>query len=336
MVDTRFTPSRFQFIHHAESPSNNASSTSTKKRPLNLLVVFPLVSRAANSTHGAKAGPVQNFVIHTWIHLAQKVADGAVLPPGSSIRTIGMVDSQHQCYPEFEKQSYAPHYKCTPILSRCHHPEYHIPTMDCIFNEAIRMARPSELILYANGDIVFALDGVQAIASIVSKLAALNHTGFLVTGRRTEVAEEEVPSTFSEQTYQRFLKHAQQQGVLYTPYGLDYFVLPAAAFPPGFPSFLVGRWRWDNALLGHFIYNDIPTGRSVAVRRAKETLELLFCIYVYILKDRPPIPFRLDSGCIGERSGHSCRHHEGLLPFAVQPSHGIRIQRRPCQGHMGR
>jgi hypothetical protein len=35
--------------------------------------------------------------------------------------------------------------------------------------------------------------------------------------------------------------------------GIDYFAFTAGAFPHDFPPFLIGRWRWDNALLLHFL-----------------------------------------------------------------------------------
>ncbi len=35
--------------------------------------------------------------------------------------------------------------------------------------------------------------------------------------------------------------------------GIDYFAFTPNAFPHAFPPFLIGRWRWDNALLLHFL-----------------------------------------------------------------------------------
>ena len=227
--------------------------------PLNILVVFPLLGDT-KSTSPSKSNH-EKFVVNSWVRLANAVAAGA-LAPNSSIKLLGMVEELQQCYAEFQAISYASHYSCKPALKECLHPEYQIPTMDCILQYATQLASPSEIVLYTNSDIIFSIDGIRAISALISGFGAADRSKFLITGRRTEIPVEAIPTQYSDKAHDQLIKYAHQNGTLYSPYGMDYFIFPPSAFPRDFPRFLLGRWRWDNALLSHFIVNNIPTGLS--------------------------------------------------------------------------
>lgn len=259
-LDSRIMPSNSNAsVRNLELSTKISSSDEYSEgyRPLNLLVVFPLSGQAPRTT--SERSRHEKFVVDAWVQLA-RAATVDFLPPGSSIRVVGMVESQAQCYSDFQASAYAPYYTCSAALSNCLHPEYHIPTMDCIFKEAVHLALHTEIILYANGDIFFSLDGIQAISSVVSSLRRENRHEFLITGRRTEIAEEVIPPQYSRSAHCQLIEYATQEGVLYSPHGMDYFVFPQSAFPRDFPPFLLGRWRWDNALLNYFIASNHPAG----------------------------------------------------------------------------
>ena len=77
--------------------------------------------------------------------------------------------------------------------------------------------------------------------------------GFALVGRRLDLnvtlpsAPEDPPLT-EESLLTPGLAVRMHQAT-----GIDYFAFTADAFPHAFPPFLIGRWRWDNALLLHFL-----------------------------------------------------------------------------------
>lgn len=173
-----------------------------------------------------------------------------------------MAEVQKQCYPEFEYSQLSAHFSCVALPLRCRHPEFHIPTMDCIFSTAIELASPSELLFYTNGDIVFQHDILSIVSNVFEQLKDPN---VVIVGQRTDIPKELLPRMISTSALESLTTHARREGVRYTPDGLNYFIFRPEAFPPLSPPYLLGLWRWNNALMTAFVSkNNVITGTWIS------------------------------------------------------------------------
>ena len=268
ILEGKNTPSSSQFIQQKmmesyardyKEDSQQPGRDSNKLKPIKLLVFFPLFGLQKEKMN--KKVHIEKYVIQAWTHMAQYIASTSEFPPGSSVRLINFVEKEEHCYPGFKKKTYSSYYNCQPLPQGCNHPEFDIPTMDCIFLEAVKLASPLELLFYASSDIIFPIDTLSAISSIKSNIPfPKTKKDFAIVGRRMEIETSKLPFTYSEDSLEKVIAYARNNGTLYSSYGLDYFIMPRESFPKDFPPFLLGRWRWDNALLTHFISEDIPTG----------------------------------------------------------------------------
>lgn len=240
-------------------PGNRDVTVKTKgeQKAIQLLVVVPILGKDLAATEEQKI--IEKFVLKAWIAVAVK-AELGTLPQLTSLRVAAFVQDQQSCYAEIDGQQEASLFSCHVLSASCLHPMYSIPTMDCIFREAMELVRPSELLLYANGDMIFHTEAIQSIVSIAAKLDEEDQSQFVITGRRTEIEKGRVNMPFTSEALEGVISLATENGTLYSPFGLDYFVFPPSIFPPIFPSFLLGRWRWDSALLAHFVMNGAVTG----------------------------------------------------------------------------
>jgi hypothetical protein len=70
-------------------------------------------------------------------------------------------------------------------------------------------------------------------------------------------------------------REARKRGKRHSAMGVDFFVFSPPAFPDDFPPYLVGRWRWDNALLARLLLDpDVPTvdaSRAITAVRGPDT-----------------------------------------------------------------
>ena len=119
--------------------------------------------------------------------------------------------------------------------------------------------------MYVNGDLLFGPDLLEAISSLARGSTSENGMqDFIMVGRRHEIKfpglERHVSKTLAAQL-KSLRCHAMQHEVVFSKYGMDYFVFSSPDLVlTDFPEFLLGRWRWDNALMTHYLLNDIPTG----------------------------------------------------------------------------
>lgn len=223
------------------------------KDTLDVLVFFPIYGRAQDG-HPNKNMDIERFLIQAWASVAD--SSSVMSPAPLSLRVIAMAEAQEHCYPEFEDKL-STSFSCVALALGCRHPEFHIPAMDCIFSTAMELSSPSELLFYSNGDIIFQPDILSVISSIFEQL---KDPKIVVVGQRTDIPKEILPM-FSISALQNLTTHARREGIRYTPYGLDYFIFRPEVFPPAFPPYLLGRYRWDNALMTAFVSrNDVVTG----------------------------------------------------------------------------
>jgi len=127
---------------------------------------------------------IERFLIQAWA----SVADSSSVTSSFrlSLRVIGMAEAQEHCYPEFENKL-STTFSCVALPLGCRHPEFHIPTMDCIFSTAMELASPSELLFYSNGDIIFQPDILSVIYSIFEQL---KDPKIVVVGQRTDIPKK--------------------------------------------------------------------------------------------------------------------------------------------------
>jgi hypothetical protein len=116
------------------------------------------------------------------------------------------------------------------------------PLVDSVFHLGGSATR-SEMVCYANSDIIFMSDFLDAIRAVGSPQ-------FLMCGRRWDL-DLTVPIDFSERTWESALRNlVAESGTLHAATGIDYFVFQRGLFT-SLPSFSIGRTHWDNWLLFH-------------------------------------------------------------------------------------
>lgn len=248
------------------SSSNNATNI---HEPLfnptpSLLVFVPFLGLHVRAT--ADTILYERLAFQAWQRLAHEA-----YAQNASVRLFGLVESAKQCDAFVDLASSTDgmpvnFFTCLFLPPRCLHPDYdNLPMVDCLFDVAKIHALPSELLLYSNGDITFAGDLLGALSSIMIQiqeeaLVVRNQTKLVMVGRRTDVP---IPPHFgnNDGTLDGLFQAATRTGTLHQDSGVDYFAFSQSAFPPSssssssspFPPFLVGRYRWDNALLASFL-----------------------------------------------------------------------------------
>jgi hypothetical protein len=102
----------------------------------------------------------------------------------------------------------------------------------------------SPLLCYANADMILMSDLLRA-ARQVSERAK----DFLLIGQRWNLDLTE-PFDFSGDWESRLRLEVAQRGILFSPWGIDYFVFPRHLYPQ-VPDFTIGRVAWDNWMVYH-------------------------------------------------------------------------------------
>ncbi len=118
------------------------------------------------------------------------------------------------------------------------------PLVSDIFAQACQAAS-TPYMCYVNGDIIFLSDFLAAVKAVI----AATPDRFLMVGRRWDL-DITTPLEFSPGWEMRLRTLARTQGRLHSPFGIDYFVFPHAAFAH-MPPFAVGRSGWDNWMIYH-------------------------------------------------------------------------------------
>ncbi len=102
----------------------------------------------------------------------------------------------------------------------------------------------SPILCYANADMILMSDLVGA----ARKVAALKGD-FLLVGQRWNL-DLTAPFDFSGDWESRLREQVSQNGILFSPWGIDYFVFPHHLYA-GVPDFTIGRVAWDNWMVYH-------------------------------------------------------------------------------------
>jgi hypothetical protein len=102
----------------------------------------------------------------------------------------------------------------------------------------------SPILCYANADMLLMSDLVEA-ARKVSSL----QKDFLLVGQRWNLDLKE-PFDFGGDWETRLRKEVSRNGVLFSPWGIDYFVFPRHLYT-NVPDFTIGRVAWDNWMVYH-------------------------------------------------------------------------------------
>jgi len=225
-----------------------------------LYVYLPVAGRDVQ-TLSASRRRVEHFALHVWNHLMEQQQ---ARETGLLVRVIALAEDENQCHPAWSSDLLNS-IDCLPMAAECRHPHYHIPTMGCIFR-AIRVHVPQKaLVMYVNGDLLFGPDLLEALSSLArGSTSEAGMQDFIVIGRRHEIEvpglEWYVSGTLAAQIEGLHCR-AMQRGIVFSKYGMDYFVFSSSdLLPTDFPEFVLGRWRWDNALMAHYLLNDVPTG----------------------------------------------------------------------------
>ena len=126
--------------------------------------------------------------------------------------------------------------------------EYGTPLLSSAFGVAQEQAR-NDILMYANSDIIFSQDLVEAISKVDKSL-------FLVCGRRWDLDVKEEIDFGDGHAVGQLLDRLKKEGKLHGLSGLDYFVFPRGAVH--MRSFPVGRPGWDSWLIYDMRRRGVP------------------------------------------------------------------------------
>jgi hypothetical protein len=102
----------------------------------------------------------------------------------------------------------------------------------------------SPVLCYANADMILMSDVVFAARTVSEQVK-----DFLLVGQRWNLNLSE-PFDFSGDWESRLRSEVSRNGVLFSPWGIDYFVFPRHLYTE-VPDFTIGRVVWDNWMVYH-------------------------------------------------------------------------------------
>lgn len=126
--------------------------------------------------------------------------------------------------------------------------EYGTPLLNSAFGMAQKLAS-HDLLVYANADIIFFQDLIDAIKRI-------ELTEFLICGRRWDLDVDDEIDFSNDQWSEKLLTRRNNQGYIHGLAGIDYFVFKRGSIE--MPPFAVGRPGWDGWLLGEMRRKRMP------------------------------------------------------------------------------
>ena len=117
------------------------------------------------------------------------------------------------------------------------------PSMSCIFDTFLREAKADDLV-FVNSDILLFEDFLQSLD------IAMSEPKYLMVGTRIDhlAAQNMSFSRDSDQVRCEAFLLGSRNGA----YAIDYFAFTKKRFPVFDTEYIVGNWRWDNALLKRF------------------------------------------------------------------------------------
>ena len=225
----------------------------------------------------------ERVAVQSWGLVADAIHDSFASTASASVyavdvRIVGLVGNVVDCDPWLMTHALG-YYVCRALPPECLNHDYDgIPSVDCIFETILQQVTTTrhdgdDVIVFANGDLVFSPSKLLAILSFMYFHPSNddNKDAVLVGQRRdtplmdtddNEQDDKVVQGLLTVANFERLFSQALASSVLHADFGLDYFVLPARCFSSvvsrkGFPPFLIGRYRWDNALLASFILDEL-------------------------------------------------------------------------------
>lgn len=122
------------------------------------------------------------------------------------------------------------------------------PLIPCLWDTGIRNAR-SDILAYVNADIILLDDFVTAVEYVASQKSQ-----FLAVGQRHNTHLRKAIDFTAD--WQTEMRKFVARGHLYAECAIDYFVW-RGDFWAELPSVAVGRYTWDNVLMGAAIQRNI-------------------------------------------------------------------------------
>lgn len=113
------------------------------------------------------------------------------------------------------------------------------PYLSDVFLRAHELSSKN-ILVYSNCDIIFMSDLIPAIKKVVSKFSG----GFLIIGQRFDTTITSLIDFTKSDWEVNLRKYVWGKGKYHSVKGIDYFVF-RKGFWEHFPSFIVGRPRWD-------------------------------------------------------------------------------------------
>jgi len=126
--------------------------------------------------------------------------------------------------------------------------EYGTPLLSSAFQEAQQRAS-TDILIYANADIIFFQDLIQAIEKI-------DLPQFLICGRRWDLDVDEEIDLSRGDWVEKLMQRVRAEGRPHSLSGLDYFIFRRGTVK--MPRFAVGRPGWDGWLIGDMRRRGVP------------------------------------------------------------------------------
>jgi hypothetical protein len=117
------------------------------------------------------------------------------------------------------------------------------PLIGSAFEQARHRAR-NRFLCYVNADVILLSDLLEATALVAARMPA-----FLIAGQRWNLDVRHRLDFASPGWESRLRAEVGRSGDRQPPWGSDYFVFPRGLELGPFPSFAIGRPRWDNWLI---------------------------------------------------------------------------------------
>lgn len=133
--------------------------------------------------------------------------------------------------------------------------EFGTPLLSSAFGAA-QVSTENDLLLYANADVIFFQDLIDAVQKIENPL-------FLMSGRRHDLELKEEIDFKDSDWCMKLRRQMAERGVLHGPSGMDYFIFPRHAVT--MPAFAVGRPGWDSWFIYHMRSRKIPVIDATAI-----------------------------------------------------------------------
>jgi hypothetical protein len=265
----------------ADSPASGAIRTLWVFLPLLGLKYSHRRDKHSEQQHHEFLNTVQKerVTVQSWDLVADVVRSLASTSDSfADVRIIGLVGNPLDCDPWLNTHTIG-YYECLALPQQCLARDYdEVPIVDCIFITILRCValrqNNNDVIIYTNGDLVFSPSKLVAVLSFVYCRPDNDAgEGAILVGQRrdTPLMDNEDHAKdgkkllegdfLTADNFQHFFSHALNSSRLHADFGVDYFIFPAPVLSSlistrGFPPFLVGRYRWDNALLASFILDE--------------------------------------------------------------------------------